>query len=265
MEKISIKLHIDFEESIDVRSFTDLLDSIDKLFLYQALKYEEDIYSLQDSSEGITPKCLEIREVNKGSIELWIFLSSILSGLLSGLLSNAAYDGIKKFINKLSKKDSITFSDIDELIRHLPPDDLFEIRNICKSILNSNIKELKFTLPNGPKFKIDRKVAKYILDEMWYSAHHQRESAKTNFARRFLRYVRMKIYRDEFGRISGSINKNKSCYPVFFANERIKDFIYEHMNKLPEFYVEIEDYRVNGKTKYYEINGLSDYHYPNII
>ena len=106
MDKTAIKLHIDFKESVDVKSFSDLLNNIDRLFLSQAVKNKDDIYRLQKATEYLIPKSLEIKEVNKGSIDLLFYLSDFLPDFLSDFLFYLIRKGAKHLYNKYCKRSS---------------------------------------------------------------------------------------------------------------------------------------------------------------
>ena len=263
MERTTIKLHIDFKESIDVKSFSNVLNSIDGLFLSQAAKNKEDIYRLQKSTEYITPKCLEIKEINKGSIDVLLFLS----GVLTGVLANFITDGIKHLFNRKHKKSSELMEapelrqDIYEIIEQMEPEEFLHIKSLCLSVVNSTIEKLRITLSDGDEFEIGKQEALLILKETWCIQQVSTgKAAKIDYARRSLSSVPMRIYCDEMGHINGSINENKTRYPVFFANERIKDqIINKNGTESHVFYADIEDIRVNGKTKQYEVNGISNY------
>ena len=262
MNKTTIRLHIDFNGSIDVKSLTDLLNSIDQLCLYQALKNDEHIYCLQESSDCITPRSLEVKEVNEGSIEIVLSLSDLLTNILGGLATTGFIFLFKK-LKRLykSRKTNELLPDLYEIIDHLGPDELIHLKTSCLSVLNGKIERLNIIFDEYEyEFEINKQDALNILKKTWHINHYSdRKIAKINFARRSLSNVPIRIYRDQIGRISGSLYQNKNRHPVFFANERLRDFVInENESESSVFYADVEDIRVNGKTKQYEINGISN-------
>ena len=247
MEEINIELRIDYKESIDVKAFTNLLDSVNKLCIYRAHRDEEDDYRLQEVFGGIIPKGLEIKEIKQGSVVLNFILASIVSGLV--------YDGAKFLIKKAyayykNRRNSpqireIDIDDICDLIHYLDAEEIYQIRNLCKQIIFSNIEFVHFRVNDTFVLKIDKAAASLILN---YSRH---DVLGVKYVYRKLNNVPMRIMRDGNGRFKGAINSNKTSHPLFFANETIKNAImrmcdYNYYSS-SIFYVEVADVRINGK------------------
>ena len=189
-----------------------------------------------------------------------------LSGVLTGVLANFITDGIKYLFKRKNKQSSELMEapelrqDIYDIIEQMEPEELLHLNSLCLSVINSTIEKLRITLSDRDEFEIDKEEALLILKETWHIQHASSgKAAKIDYARRTLNNVPMRIYCDEMGHINGSINDNKTQYPVFFANEGLKNLIINKNNEWPSvFFADVEDIRVNGRTKQYEINGISN-------
>lgn len=243
MEELSIRLQIDFKESIDVRAFTGLLDSVNKLGFYRAERFGE-LEFIHKEYDGLLPTGLKIKNINNCCIEIKFVVDAIIGGLI--------YDGIKKILIKIYEKIRQPHTaNIRERIPYFDPEEYYQVRNICNAILNGKMDKVRFAFSDGAEYEINKHMAKSILSEF-------RSYGKSiKYVRRILNNVPMRIYHDDKGQLFGAIGNNKTSYPVSCANSWIKDQIISWGEPVT-YYVEVEDIRMNGKTSRYEVRDLYD-------